>query len=407
MTSSRGLGRRYWRLWSAGAVDSVGDGAWTAALPLLALSLSADPRTVSTVAAAGSLPWLLVSLPVGVMVDRRSRIALIQRAQLAQLAVMGALTVAVLVGVVSAWSVVAGAFLLGCCQVVVDTAAQSALPALVPADLLARANGNQYAAQVTGEAFLGPPVGSLSFAVAPALPFGINTVSFAVSALLLGRPSQWAPLEASTGPVVRVPLRSAIGEGLRWLAGSRVLRTLALLLGVNSFCNQLGQATLVLFVVRTLGVDPAGYGLVLAAGAVGSVLGAVVGPLVSRRAGTRVAVLAALAVSAAAYLAAGAVHDATQLAVLLAVNGLAIMVWNIETVTLRQQLVPAGLLGRVNSVYRLLGWGLLPIGAVAGGLVAHGLGLRAPLPLAGALRALALIAAAPVLFRALRRPGPP
>jgi MFS family permease len=170
---------------------------------------------------------------------------------------------------------------------------------------------------------------------------------------------------------------------------------------VNTFCNQLGQATLVLFATESLGVGSAGYGLLLAAGAVGSVLGGVVNPVVVRRAGARASVVVALAVSALSYLAVGLVTDAAVLAVLLAVNGFAITLWNIVTVTLRQEVVPAALLGRVNSVYRMLGWGLMPLGAVAGGLVAHRLGLRAPMPIAGAVRVLALAAAAPVLLRLL------
>jgi MFS family permease len=314
--------------------------------------------------------------------------------------VVGALTVAVAAGAVSVPLLVVLAFVLGCCEVVFGTAAQAVLPELVPRQLLARANGNQYASQVTGQLFLGPPVGSLLFVLAAALPFGLDTASFAVSAALL------AGLVRQTTGGTRspsMPIGSAIGQGVRWLGGHRLLRTLAVLLGVNSFCNQLGQATLVLFATETLGVGRAGYGLLLAAGAFGSVLGGLVSPRVVRRIGRRAAVLAALAGSAAAYLAAGLVRDAVSLAALLAVNGFAITVWNVVTVTLRQEVVPTALLGRVTSVYRMLGWGLLPLGALAGGLVAHTVGLRAPLPLAGAVRAVALLAAIPILLRTLRQ----
>jgi hypothetical protein len=85
--------------------------------------------------------------------------------------------------------------------------------------------------------------------------------------------------------------------------------------------------------------------------------------------------------------------------VLLAANGFVTSLWNIVTVSLRQQLVPAELLGRVNSVYKMVGWGLIPLGALAGGLAAHLFGLRAPYPIAGLLRGIALLAALPVLLR--------
>jgi len=404
VTSTSRLGATYWRVWWAGAIDSVGDGAWTAALPLLVLTLTSDPRQVALVSAAAHLPWLLVSLPAGVLVDRRPRLALMWRVQLVRMVVVGLMTAVVLTRTVAAPLLVVLVFLLGCCEVVFGTAAQSVLPELVPRDLLARANGNQYAVQITGEFFLGPPIGSLLFVATAALPFGVDTVSFALAAALLAsirRQGAVSPRAPSS------PIRQEITEGLHWLAGHRLLRTLAVLLGVNSFCNQLGQATLVLFATQRLGVSYAGYGLLLSAGAVGSVLGGLVSPRVARRIGRRAAVLTALTCSAAAYLAAGLAPSAVALGALLAVNGFAITLWNIVTVTLRQELVPAAVLGRVTSVYRMVGWGLLPLGALAGGLVAHSIGLRAPLPLAGAVRAIAVGVAAPLLWRTLEHTSAP
>ena len=405
VTSGSGLGSSYWRMWWAGAIDSVGDGAWTAALPLLTITITTDPRLVALVSAAAYLPWLLVSLPAGVLVDRRPRLALMWRTQLVQLVVVGTVTVVVLVDAASVPVLAALVFVLGCCEVVFGNAAQSVLPELVPRELLARANGNQYASQVTGEFFLGPPVGSLLFLASAAVPFGVDTVSFAVSAALLAGIRRHGQ-GGSRAPAL--PVRQAIGEGLRWLAGHRLLRALAVLLGVNNFCNQLGQATLVLLATERLGVSHAGYGLLLSAAAAGSVLGGLVNPRVVARIGRRAALLTALTCSAAAYLAAGLAADPVTLAALLAVNGFAVTLWNIVTVTLRQETVPPALLGRVTSVYRMLGWGLLPLGSLTGGLGAHGIDLRAPLPLAGGLRALALAVAVPVLWRELgsRQPRP-
>lgn len=396
VTPSERLGAAYWRLWWANAVDSVGDGAWAAALPLLTATLTTDPRLVAAVSAAAYLPWLLVSLPAGAFVDRVARVPLMWRAQLAQLVLLVGVTAVVAAHAASVAVLAPAAFLLGSCEVVFGNAAQSVLPDLVPRSLLARANGNQYASQVTGQFFLGPPVGSLLFVVSPALPFAVDTVSFAGSAALLSRLPRTRRLD-----IAHEPVRSAIAEGLRWLGRHRLLRTLAVLLGVNNFCNQLGQATLVLFATETLGVRSGGYGVLLAAGALGSVVGGVVNPRIVRRHGERTAVFAALGLSSASYLAAGLAPDAVVLGLLLAANGFAVTLWNVATVTLRQELVPASLLGRVNSAYRMLGWGLLPLGAVVGGLIAHTVGLRAPLPLAGALRVVALAAAAPLLVRAL------
>lgn len=212
MSSSDRLGRAYWRLWWAGAVDSVGDGAWAAALPLLTASLTTDSRLVAGVSAAAYLPWLLVSLPAGALVDRTACVPLMWRAQLVALGLLGLVTAVVAAGAASIPLVALGALLLGSCEVVFGTAAQSVLPQLVPRPMLARANGNQYASTVAGQFFLGPRVGSLLFAVSPALPFAVDTASFAGSAALLAR------LPRTDRPAAPVPVRAAIAEGLRWLA---------------------------------------------------------------------------------------------------------------------------------------------------------------------------------------------
>lgn len=102
------------------------------------------------------------------------------------------------------------------------------------------------------------------------------------------------------------------------------------------------------------------------------------------------------------FVGIGLSPNAIVLGALLAVNGFVITLWNVVTVSLRQQVVPPAMLGRVNSVYKMLGWGLIPLGALAGGLVAHAFGLRAPYPVAGALRGIALLVAMPVLIRAMR-----
>jgi hypothetical protein len=139
-----GLGDAYWRLWWANAVDNAGDGALAAALPLLAATITRDPRLVSAVSVAAFLPWLPVSLPAGALVDRHDRAGLMWRAQLIQGAVVTVIAVLVAVHHVSVWALAAGGLCLGSAQVVFDNASQSVLPLLVQKDLLPRANGSLY-----------------------------------------------------------------------------------------------------------------------------------------------------------------------------------------------------------------------------------------------------------------------
>ena len=157
----------------------------------------------------------------------------------------------------------------------------------------------------------------------------------------------------------------------------------AVLLGIFNFANQMGQAVLVLLATQTLHVGSRGYGLLLAASAVGSVAGGLVNPVLSRRLGLVPALVLPAVIDAAAFAGLGLAPDAAVAAGLLAVQGFSVTLWNIVTVSLRQRIVPGHLLGRVNSVYRMLGWGLMPAGALAGGLVAHAAGLRAPYLAAG------------------------
>ena len=393
------LGRAYWRLWWANAISSTGDGAFVAALPLLAVTITRDPRLVSVVAAATYLPWLLLSLPAGAVVDRYDRATLMWRAQAVQAAVVTIIAVLVVVHQASIEMLAAGGFLLGSAEVIFSNAAQSVLPDLVPPELLPKANGSQQVSLTVGESFLGPPVGSLLFAAAAALPFGLDAASFAGSAALVARLPRTghAPKNAKSPKI-----RAQIAEGLRWLAGHRLLRVVAVLLGIYNFANQMGQAVLVLLATQTLHVSTRGYGLLLAASAVGSVVGGLVNPMLTRRIGMLPSLVLPALVTAAAFVGIGLAPGPAVVAALLAVQGFAVAMWNVVTVSLRQRVVPGHLLGRVNSVYRMLGWGLMPLGALAGGFVAHAAGLRAPYIVAGLLCGLATLAALPLLVAATR-----
>jgi predicted MFS family arabinose efflux permease len=282
---------------------------------------------------------------------------------------------------------IAAGFFLGAAEVVFSNAAQAVLPQLVPAELLPRANGNLQVSLTVGETFLGPPLGSLLFAVGRALPFGLDAGSFAGSAVLLSRLPRRAPAESAGG------LDTKIANGLRWLLRHRLLRVVAVLLGVMGFCNQMGQAVLVLLATQTLHIGTRGYGLLWTASAVGSILGGLANPVLIRRLGQMPALILAMAASAAVYVGIGLAPDGYVAGLMMACSGFFVTMWNVVTVSLRQRIVPADLLGRVNSAYLMLGWGLMPLGAVAGGLIAHSDGLRAPYVIGGVVRGLALAAA--------------
>ncbi len=398
------LGAAYWRLWWANAVDNAGDGAFAAALPLLAVALTRDPVLISAVSAATYLPWLVVSLPAGALVDRRDRATLMWRAQLVQGAAVTAVAVLVAVHHVSIWALAAAGLCLGSAQVVFDNAAQSVLPSLVPKDLLPRANGTQYVVQVIGGSLLGPPVGGALFALAPVAPFALDAASFAGSvALLTGlpRPQPRADKQGSR----ETGLGQGVTAGVRWLSRHQLLRIVVVMLAVSSFSGQLGTATFVLFATQTLHVSVRGYGLLLASSAAGSVIGGLVNPALARRAGPVPLLVIATCIGSARAVGMGLAPNAVVLGAMMACGGFSTTLWNVVTVSMRQREVPAELFGRVNSVYRMLGWGTRPLGALVGGFLAEAAGLRAPFILGGILRGAVFLALLPALLAAASPSG--
>ncbi|WP_203923904.1 MFS transporter [Rugosimonospora africana] len=424
------LPRRYWRLWTATISSGLGDGATAAALPLLAVSLTRDPRLVAAVSTAAYLPWLLFSLVAGALADRIDRRRLMWVAQAVQATVVAVIALAAGTHLARIWLLCAAALLLGTAETVFDNAAQSVLPQVVSPGQLQNANAAQYAGQTVTERFVGPPIGGLLFAASAGLPFALDAVSFLVSAALIVRlplrqqpsaaplrqqPSaaplrqqrQATPVTASRG-LASLGLASLIAditEGLRWLANHRLLRGLAAIVGVNNLCNQLAWSTMVLLATGTFGLSARGYGILLAAQALGGVAGSLVNRRLVRAIGARSALVAALITTALAYLGAGLAPDIVLVGALFALSGVASMVWNVVTVSLRQDIVPGNLLGRVNSAYRMISWGTISLGGVLGGFLAHWLSLRAPLVAASGLRLATLLAAVPLLVAAGRDLG--
>jgi MFS family permease len=388
----------YRRVLLANTISSTGDGAYITALPLLAVTVTRDPRLISLVSAAGFVPWLVLSLPAGVLVDRYDRGMLMRRSQVVQGLTVALSTVLVVLHAVDIAVLVLLALLLGSAEVIFSNAAQSVLPDLVPASQLPKANGNLQVGLTVGETFLGPPVGSVLFALSRGLPFGLDSCSFFGSAaLLVGLPSRRG------SAVTPAPMRAQIAEGLRYLARHRLLRTVAVLAGVAGFASQMGQSTLVLLATQTLHTGTRGYGLLWTASAVGAILGGITAPAVTGRLGMLRSVFFALAGTAVAFFGTGLAPDALVAGALFALNGYSVSMWNVVAVSLRQRTVPGDLLGRVNSVYRMINWGLFPIGAIAGGFIASAFGLRAPYLIGGIIIGVGAVAALPILIASVRK----
>lgn len=394
--ASRRLGPNYTKLWSSSVVSNLGDGIDLAALPLIAAGLTRDPLVFSGVAIAGRLPWLLFTLPAGALIDRLDRKRVMGMVNLARFTLMGALGLAVLSDRMSIWLLYGVSFALGMAETLFDSAAQALVPSLVRRDQLEVANGRLYGAEVVANQFLGPPLGGALFAVLPALPVLLDASTFLLSALLiLAISGTFAPARMEGGP--RRPLRREIAEGLQWLWNHRLLRTLALLLGLLNGLATSVLAVFPLFAIEVLHLGPVGFGTLLTALGVGSILAGLIAPAITERIGRGQALIASILVFGLTSIVQGLSSSVVVVGVMAVLFGFCAVIWNVITVSLRQAIIPDELFGRVNSVHRFLGWGSMPLGALLGGLLADAVGLRAPFLLAGSVWLLALLAALPVI----------
>lgn len=245
-----------------------------------------------------------------------------------------------------------------------DNAAQTVLPAIVPKDRLETANGRLWSVELIAGQFLGPPVAGFLMAAAVMLPFGVNAVAYGGAAVLVSlvaipdrtmRPREGFLREARTG--------------LAWMAGHRLIRSLAVILGLLNAASMAALTFLVFFAREILGLDSTGYGLLMTATAAGGVTGSLLGPRLVARFGGTACVIAALALMAGSHLVVWQAQSVSVVACALFIEFGAGMLWNVVTVSYRQRAIPDDLLGRVNSVYRFFGWGMMPLGALAGGVL--------------------------------------
>ncbi|MFL6129735.1 MAG: MFS transporter [Mycobacteriales bacterium] len=375
------LGRDFGRLWTAASVSTLGDGITLTAGPLLAATLTRDPLLIGVVGAASFAPWALVGLVSGALVDRLDRRRVMWTVDLGRAAVLALLAIAILAGWASIPLLAAGAFLLGTGQTLFDSAAQASIPALVGRDpgRLATANGRLLGAQTVSQQFAGPPAGGSLFTLAPWLPYAADAVSFLGSSVLIGRIRGRFAVERS-GPATS--LRADIAAGLRWLARHRLLRGLALLTAVLNLVFMAAEVVLVLLAQDRLGLGNVGYGLLLTSTAAGSLLGSLVTARVTRWWGEAGTYLVAVGLLVGVLAVLGLTTLVPVAAAALAVLGFAVTIGNVIVQSLRQAVTPAPLLGRVVSVYRLIGLGAVPVGALVGGLLGR-VDLRLPY-LAGA-----------------------
>ena len=388
------LGPEYRKLWTASTISNLGDGVTFVAAPLLAASLTGDPALVAGLSFVYTVPRILLVLVGGALADRLDRRRLMGAVNVFRAALLTMLGAALLGGWESLMLLYSVFLFLGVSETLFDSASLAILPSVVRKRDLERANARLTAAQLVADEFVGPPLGGFLFAAAAALPFLFDAGSFAAAAVLIlalrGR-FQVERTEASTAS----PMLADIHEGVGWLARHRLLRALAVMLGLASVAYMMTFSILVLFVRDVIGLGETGYGILLAFSAVGGLAGSAIAGRLVRWLGAGRTIFVSLLIGAGSYVGIASSNNPLFVGVMLALYIFYAVVWNVVTVSLRQAIAPDRMLGRVSSAYRLFGLIGLALGALLGGFLASSLGLTAPLWAGAVLLVLVALLALP------------
>jgi len=372
-------GTNHYRKFVASAgLTNTADGIALIAWAWVASLLTRDPLLIALVPAVLRSSWVLFSIPAGIVTDRFDRHLLILRLDAFRAAVFVGLAILIATqlplrapqadGVSEPflfYALLAAALLVGSAEVFRDNAAQTMLPSIVSADRLERANGRLWSIELVSGSLLGPILGSLLIQLSVVAPFAANALCFLIAAALIYRIQGTFRPE----PTQRKVWYREFQEGYEFLRRSKLLRTLAWLTGFSNLFFHMSMIALVLHVQENLHLSVSHYGIVLAIGALGGIIAGLICDRIIQHLGSVRATQFGLLVGAFMFVGIATAPNMVLLGLALAMSGFAAVVWNAVTVSYRQRAIPDEILGRVNSLYRLLAWGMMPFGILLSGLI--------------------------------------
>ncbi|MEO6941830.1 MAG: MFS transporter [Terrimesophilobacter sp.] len=368
------LGASFWKLLTSAGLSNLADGVFKLALPLVAIRYTQEPVLIAGLTLVLTLPWLLFALQAGALADRLDRRKIMLAANIARAILLAAVVILVVVGIESIWVLYAVALCIGTTETLYDTSAQSILPQIVDRSQLSRANGRLYAAEMTANQFVGPPLGGILVAAGAVVAFAVPAALWIIAVGMLFLVRGNFRIERSEP----ASMRSEIMVGVRFLWNNRVLRTLAFMTGVFNLTSSAVFAIFVLYAVgpaSAMKLTDAQVGLLFTTTAIGSLAGSFLAERIERVIGRSRSLIVAMLGGAVLIVTPAFTTDPFIIGAAFLVGGLCIVLWNVVAVSLRQTIVPDRLLGRVNSGYRLLAWGTMPLGAALGGVLGQFLGL--------------------------------
>jgi MFS family permease len=371
------------KLWSAETISQFGTQVTGLALPLVAvITLDVSAFEVSALVVVEFAPFLLISLPAGVWVDRLPRRPILIFGDLGRAALLGTIPAAYALDILTIWQLYVVGFFVGVCTVFFDVAYQSYLPSLVDREQLVEGNSKLEVSR-SGAQLGGPAIAGVLIEVLRA-PYAIlaDAISFLVSGLFVLRirkreenvPTRDQRREAKSS------MRAELGEGLRWVLGNAYLRTIAACTATFNFFSSLLNAILIVYLVRSLEMSPSMIGLMFAVANVGYLAGALTSNRVANKFGIGPTIIGG-AVSGVAWLliplAPQTANGAFPYIVAAStVTAYGVVIYNVTQLSMRQAITPERLQGRMNSVMRFIVWGVMPLGTLLGGAIATAIDLR-------------------------------
>ena len=357
-------------LWSGQVVSTLGSSASSVIYPLLILAMTDSPAAAGIAAAFGSVPYLIFSLPAGALIDRWNRKRVMIFCDVGRALAVATVPIALWLDVLTIWQLYAAAFIEGSLFVFFNIAEVAVLPRVVPAAQLPQAAAQNEAAFGAAH-ILGPSLGTLLYqTLGRAAPFIADAVSFvlsSVSVLLIK-----AELRVARPAAVR-NLRAEIAEGLAWLWRQPLIRYMAFLTGGLNLVNA-GTGLILIVLAQQLGASAFEIGLMFSIGGIGGIVGSLIGGQIQKRFSFGRVIIFVIWAEAALFPFYALAPAYIFLGIVSALVYTMGPIYNVVQFSYRLALIPDALQGRVNSTFRLLAFGFMPLGAALSGFLIERIG---------------------------------
>ena len=372
-------------LLTASTFSNLADGIAGFAYPWLFSLLTRDPLLISIVSVLVNLPRLIFVLYAGVIADKFNRQKILIYTRLGQVFLTSLFVLLIYINLEnipkavqfnepqfeSKFLIISTAYLLafmfGLLEVTRDNAAQAFLPQIVSKDHLPKANGGLFGIEIVTNNFLGTPVGGFLIGLSLITPFIFDTLLMLASVFFIigikgkfERPEKNSK-EQNTSEMIK--------EGVNWLKNNTLLKRLAIYTGVANFFGSMQFPIMILFAQELIGLNAIQYSFLAYGAAIGGLVGSQLANKVNARFEESKTLLISVALFGIGMFVPYVTSNPFVIAGSFGLSSFGSVLWNVQAVSIRQSLIPDNLLGRVNSVYRLLALGLNPIGALFGGVL--------------------------------------